>query len=80
MAEERGSGAAVTVAFLQDAIDKKLPVASGIENTKQSRKGGSIHYGAGTCHIQAACACTHMFSGGICLTLDTGELAQPSWC
>ena len=45
MAEERGKGAAVTVAFLQDAIDQKLPVVKGLENTKQSRKGGAIHYG-----------------------------------
>lgn len=33
---------------MQDAIDQRLPVAVGIETTKDSRKGGSIHYGMWT--------------------------------
>jgi hypothetical protein len=46
VAEERGGGeAAVSVAYLQDAINQKLPVVKGLEITKQSRKGGAVHYG-----------------------------------
>lgn len=46
VAAERGGGAPVEVLYLQDAIDQKLPVVKGIASTKDSRKGGAVHYGA----------------------------------
>ncbi len=38
-------GDKIKVLFLQDAIDKRLVVTNGIENTKDSQKGGAIQYG-----------------------------------
>ena len=35
----------VHVLFLQDAIDKKLPISFPLHSTNESRKGGSIEYG-----------------------------------
>ena len=43
IASERLANAKVL--FLKDAIEKKLPVVKGLNDTDESRKGGSIHYG-----------------------------------
>lgn len=37
--------APVTVLYLQDAIEKRLPIAGDLESTAASQKGGSILYG-----------------------------------
>jgi glycosyltransferase involved in cell wall biosynthesis len=42
---ERYKGNNVKVLYLQDAIDKKLAVAEGLNSTNDSRKGGAIEYG-----------------------------------
>lgn len=43
--DERYKGNNVSVHFLKDAIDDRLPISLPLHNTDESRKGGSIEYG-----------------------------------
>jgi len=85
VAEERGGGAPVEVIFLQDALDQGLEVTKGIASTKDSRKGGSIHYGlwaaaqkkyAGKTHsicYTDADLSTHMGQSGLLLDIIVNQ-------
>jgi hypothetical protein len=43
--QEKQLGERVQVLFLKDAIENRLPIASPLQSTDESRKGGAIHYG-----------------------------------